>query len=569
MESQIIRPEELSAAEDEAARFERSLIDTLVARGSITEGYFAELLAPRIGVPIVDLERVPLDSSVITEVSEEYAKTNGLVLFEHDQRHQRAKVAMLDPLDYDAIEYLRAKLNAWIEPYLTTPSSLRYGLRAYKEEEMGDDFEVAIKKNVSELMNKQGEEGGDGDESDVAKLAEAVPVVSILDRILEHAISLNASDIHFDVLEDVILVRFRIDGVLRDILRLPKALAPILIARVKVLASLRLDEHRAPQDGRFRAGSEESPIDLRVSILPTMRGEKVVMRLLKSTARAMTFAELGFSQQVIDTIEAEIGKPNGMVLVTGPTGHGKTTTLYSVLHVLNTSEVNIVTIEDPIEYEIPGVNQTQINPKANITFASGLRSILRQNPDIVMVGEIRDEETADISIHASLTGHLVLSTLHTNDAPSALPRFIDMNAEPFLLVSTVNMVLAQRLVKRICTTCVASEPTPDELRELIVAELKRDGALNKEEIEELVPKVLYKGKGCEVCGGSGFRGQIAIAEIMQMTDGIRELVTKKAPAPEIRKQSLKDGMVPMFEDGLKKVEQGITTIHEVMRVVRE
>ncbi|MDP1892301.1 MAG: GspE/PulE family protein, partial [Gemmatimonadaceae bacterium] len=405
-----------------------------------------------------------------------------------------------------------------------------------------------------------------GGETDLAKLAEAVPTVTILDNIIEHAIALNASDIHFEPMQKEVLIRYRVDGVLHEILGLHKSIEPILVARVKILANLQIDEHRVPQDGRFRFEIEEgSIVDVRVNVMPVMHGEKVEMRLLKSSARPLTLEELGLSAKAVKIVREEIKKPHGMILVTGPTGHGKTTTLYAVLHILNTSEVNIVTIEDPIEYEIHRVNQTQVNAKAGVTFANGLRSLLRQNPDIIMIGEIRDNETVEIAVHSALTGHLVLSSLHTNDATAALPRLLDMGAPAFLLSSTVNMVIAQRLVRKICASCVESHQTTPEIKRLINAQLALIGDARVKNI----PKTIFKGKGCKVCGQTGFQGQIGIFETLSVSDAIRELLLAQKPVGEIRKQAIKEGMTTMFEDGLEKVEKGITTIEEVIRVVRE
>ena len=558
MESGLVTANEFAQAHDEAERLNESLIDVLISHGKLTEDYFVELLSPKIHIPSIDLERVEIDSKDLEQLPETFARANNVVIFEFDKKKQVVKLAMLDPLDYETIEYVRAKLGVWVEPYVTTSESLRYALRNYKRE-IAEDFNKIISQNVKRLLVAKGE-------SDLTKLAEAVPIITILNSVMDHAISLNASDIHFEPLEKIVLVRFRIDGILHEMLSLHLSILPILVARVKVLAALKIDEHLAPQDGRFRYGEESEPIDVRVNVMPTMRGEKVEMRLLHSTIRAMTLTELGMADATREIVERSIKKPHGMILVTGPTGHGKTTTLYAILNILNTPEVNIVTIEDPIEYEIERVNQTQVNPKAGITFANGLRSLLRQNPDIVMVGEIRDEETADIAVHSALTGHLVLSTLHTNDAPSALPRFVDMGVEPFLLVSTLNIVIAQRLVRRICATCVASFPVTEELQRLMSAqiELLGEGHTGAE-----LPHTVYRGRGCNVCSHTGFRGQVGIFEVMHLTEAIRKLVLDSTPVFEIRKQAIKDGMGTMFEDGLKKVQQGVTTIEEILRVVRE
>jgi type IV pilus assembly protein PilB len=467
------------------------------------------------------------------------------------------KLAMLDPFDFDTIEYVRAKFNAWVEVYLTTNSSLHYGLKQY-EEKINVGFEQTISENVEQSLLVVGEK-------DLSKTATAVPIVTILDNIIEQATTLNSSDIHFEPLEHELLVRFRIDGIMSEILSLPVEIAPILVARVKILASLQIDEHRVPQDGRFRFEMQDGTnLDVRVNIMPIFHGEKVEMRLLKNSARPLTLKDLGFSDGATVILEEEIKKPHGMILVTGPTGHGKTTTLYAILHILNTPSVNITTIEDPIEYEFPRVNQTQVNSKAGITFANGLRALLRQNPDIIMVGEIRDDETVEIAIQAALTGHLVLSSLHTNDAPSAIPRLIDMKAPAFLISSTVNLIIAQRLVRKICTTCIESYKASEETTVLMTEQTKIAGGDPKN-----IPETLYRGKGCNVCGNSGFLGQIGIFEVFPVTTEVRELIMAEAPVGELRKKAIANGMVSMFMDGLDKVEKGTTTIEEILRVVNE
>ncbi len=539
-------------------RLGQTIINTLVGRGDITEEYLVELLTPYASVPVINLQLVTIPQKLFEQIPEVYAKSKNIVLFETDAEKGMAKVAMTDPLDYDTIEFLRFKLGMWIEPYLTTPNSLKYGLKQYKQD-LGIEFNDIITENVKKFLSA-------GGETDVTKLAHAVPIVAILDAIIDHAIALNASDIHFEPQEKAVLVRYRVDGILHEVLNLHKLIEPILVARVKILADLRIDEHRVPQDGRFRFQvDEETTIDIRVNVMPLMHGEKAEMRLLESSARPLRLEELGLSNEGADIIREETKKPHGMILVTGPTGHGKTTTLYSILHILNTPEVNITTIEDPIEYEIARVNQTQVNTKAGITFANGLRSILRQNPDIIMIGEIRDGETAEIAVHSALTGHLVLSSLHTNDAPSALPRLADMGVHAFLVAPTLNLVVAQRLVRKICTSCIASYPTPPEMQEVIVHQLKLipNGHI------KTIPALLYKGRGCNVCGGSGFHGQIGIFELLKMSTVISELLIKQAPVNEIRDQAIKEGMTTLFEDGLQKTQEGLTTIEEVLRVVRE
>jgi len=557
-ESGFVSDEEFVSAQAEAVRSGQSLPNVLIGRGALTEEYLMELLEPYFGAPIIDLHTVAIASEVLTLVSEGYAKSKGLMVFYFDEREHIAKVAMTDPFDYDTIEFLRAKLAAWVDVYFVTPSNLRFGLRQYKKK-IGVEFNEIISENVDKLL-------AGGGEVDVAKLAEAVPIVTIVDSVIDNAVALNASDIHFEPLIKEVLIRYRIDGVLHEILSLNKAIEPILVARVKVLSDLQIDEHRIPQDGRFRFEVEAGTVvDVRVNVMPVMHGEKVEMRLLKSSARPFTLEELGFSGSATAIVLDEIKKPHGMILVTGPTGHGKTTTLYAILHLLNTPDVNITTVEDPIEYEVERINQTQVNVKAGVTFANGLRALLRQNPDIIMIGEIRDNETVEISVHAALTGHLLLSSLHTNDAPSALPRLLDMGAPAFLLASTVNLIIAQRLVRKICTSCVESYPITPEMKRLVeVQTVLLGGKASKH-----APQMLFRGKGCKVCGGSGFSGQIGIYELLQVSDTIRDLLTKETPVSQIRSQVIKDGMVTMFEDGMDKVERGVTTIEEIVRVVRE
>lgn len=550
--------EKFDSASEEAKRGGQELINILIGRGDLPEYYLVELLQKYFDVPLVDLKTIIIPKDVIEMIPETYAKSENVVAFENDKNRGVVKVAVIDPADYDVINFLSSKLNAIIEPHITTFESLRYGLKQYKER-IGADFNEIIQENVDKVISVSGE-------TDMVKLAEAVPIITILDSIIENAIQLGSSDIHFEPLPKELLIRYRIDGVLHEILSLAKQIDPILVARVKVLANLQIDEHRVPQDGRFKFDLETSgTVDVRVNVMPVMNGEKVEMRLLRGSSKPLSLEDVGVSKEGIDIITKEITKPHGMILITGPTGHGKTTTLYAILYILNTSKVNITTIEDPIEYEMTRVNQTQVNTKAGITFANGLRSILRQNPDIIMVGEIRDNETVDICVHAALTGHLVLSSLHTNDAPSALPRLLDMGAPAYLLASTVNLVIAQRLVRKICQSCIESSDITEEVGRLIKAQLE----LSNESHIKTIPKVLYRGKGCNVCGGSGFRGQIGIFEIFAVSEAVRRLLLKLAPISEIRAKAIHEGMTTMFEDGLKKVERGVTTIEEILRVVRE
>ncbi len=557
--SGLLTDAEFAIAKEEAERTGRTIENVLVGEGYLTEAYLAEIVAPYYGAPVIDLKQVELSPTVVGIIPEAFAKAKHIVAFEDDAVNKKVKVAMLDPLDLDTIAYLRAKLGKWVEPYLTTEAGLHHGLRHYKGkgEEVG--FDKAISENIERSLSL-------ADSGDLSKTAEAVPIVAILDNVIEQAVVLDATDIHFEPIESGTLVRFRIDGILREMFSLPKQIAPILVARVKILASLRIDEHQMPQDGRFRFELEDgSTVDIRTNVMPVLKGEKVEMRLLRSSARPLSLGDLGLQKDTIEIMREEIKKPHGMIVVTGPTGHGKTTTLYAILNILNTQEVNITTVEDPIEYELPRVNQTQVNEKAGITFANGLRALLRQNPDIIMIGEVRDSETVEIAIQSALTGHLLLTTLHTNDAPSAIPRLIDLGAQPFLLSSTLNVAIAQRLVRRICTSCIESYPISPAIKKLVDNQIKLSG----DTVSIKPPKTLYRGKGCNVCGGSGFRGQIGIFEVMRVSDPIKELILKSASALEIRRVAIKEGMLTMFEDGLLKVESGVTTIEEVLRVVQE
>ncbi len=557
LESGLVSDEDFLSAHEKSRRGGQSIPNILIGGGKVPEDYFAELLSPYYGAPVVNLKKETIDIATLELVPEIYAKAKNIVLFAYDKEKETAKLAMLDPFDYDTIEYVRAKLGVWVFPYLTTFTSLRYGLKHYKKK-IGMEFNQIISENIEQSLSI-------ASDTNLSKTATAVPIVTILDNIIDHAITLNTSDIHFEPLENELLIRFRIDGIMSEILSLPKAIAPILVARVKILGNLQIDEHRVPQDGRFRFEMDDgADIDVRVNIMPVFHGEKVEMRILKSSARPLTLKDLGLSDEGNAILQTEIKKPHGMILVTGPTGHGKTTTLYAILHILNTPLVNITTIEDPIEYEFSRVNQTQVNVKSGITFANGLRALLRQNPDIIMIGEIRDNETVEIAVHAALTGHLVLSSLHTNDAPSALPRLLDMGAPAFLLSSTVNLVSAQRLVRRICTSCTESYPASPETMRLIKAQMALLG-----DTVGSIPATFYRGKGCKVCGNSGFHGQIGIFELFRITEAVRELILREAPVSEVRKKAIEEGMTTMFEDGLNKVEKGITTIEEILRVVSE
>lgn len=556
LNSGIVAEEELNAAENESLRSNRTITDILIGRGAISEQILAEALEDFLKVPIAKLERLDFKTEVIELVSESYAKSRNVILFDFDFQKKVGSLAMLDPNDFETINFLSRKLNAWLNIYLATPTGLKYALRHYKKK-IGEDFNKIIEENLKATI-------GISNAGNIGKIVEAVPIIRILNSIIEHAASLGVSDIHFEPFRDKLLIRYRLDGILQEMLSLPKEISEIIVARIKVVSSLQIDIHNAPQDGRFRFPIEDQFIDVRVSVIPTFHGEKAEMRLLKGSLRPLSLTELGFSRQNLEKITEAIKKPHGLILITGPTGSGKTTTLYAVLEILNTPKVSITTIEDPIEYDIPRVNQTQVNAKAGITFANGLRSLMRQNPDIIMIGEIRDNETADVAINAAMTGHLLLSTLHTNDAPTTIPRLIELGVQPFLLASTLNVAIAQRLVRKLCNTCIFSREIDEPTKKTLIAQAKELDL----KVENL-PKIIYGAKGCSVCGFSGYRGQIGLFEILFVNEAIKNLILQNAPTHIIRKKAREEGMKTLFEDGLEKIATGFTSVDEVLRVSAE
>lgn len=551
----LIQPEVFDELAAEAGRLGQDMADVLISKNIITQPYFMGLISRYLKVPLADLSSRGINENVLKMLPEDVARQKRVIPFGREP-DGRIAVAMEDPNDLETIEFLERYLQAKIQPYLASDSDLKKGFALYGRR-LSEEFKKIIEANVAESLRF----GGQGE-----KAATEVPIVAIIDNLIAYAFSLRASDIHLEIFEDAILVRYRIDGVLYEIIRIPKVIHPALTARLKLLAGLKIDEHYKPQDGRFRQRIGSDIVDIRVAVMPTYYGEKVEMRLLPATQRPLSLEELGMFEDLVKIVIENIRKTYGMVLVTGPTGSGKTTTLYSLLGILNRPEVNIVTIEDPIEYDIKYINQTQINPAAGITFANGLRAILRQDPNIIMVGEIRDAETAAISVQSALTGHLVLSSLHTNDAPTAIPRLLDMKVPAFLVAAVLNAVIAQRLARRICPSCIYSlEPSP-EVVELIRRQMKEFG------IEERfrVPRLIYAGKGCPACGGSGYQGRIGIFEVLNISENIRKIIiSPDFSLDRLKKQATAEGMITMFEDGLRKVELGITTVEELMRVIRE
>ena len=553
----IVPNDKFDEAFAEATRMGQDVGDVLVSKGFLTYEYLYTLFSTYLGVEKANLNTRGIDRNIISLIDEKFARERRVIVFSQDA-DGTLNVAMEDPTDLPTMEFLEKKLGHRIRPFLATPDDLSRGFSLYGRT-LTEDFRKLIEESVKRSLEEK------VSSSEEKEAATQIPIVDLVNNMMSYAASLNASDVHMEILEDSILIRFRVDGILHEIMRIPKDVHSAIVARIKLLAALKVDEHQKPQDGRFRYAAGPTILDVRVSVIPTLYGEKIVMRLLPSTQRPLSLAELGLLEDTAKIIEDNIKKSYGMILVTGPTGSGKTTTLYAILNMLNRSEVNIVTVEDPIEYNIKYINQIQINPLAGITFASGLRSILRQDPNIIMVGEIRDEETAEIAVNAALTGHLLLSSLHTNDAVTAIPRLIDMKIAPFLVAAVVNVVMAQRLVRKICLDCIESyTPTQEFSASLLqqIQELKLP--------EANMPKVLYRGKGCKVCGGTGYRGRMGIYEAFEVSEDVRKLIID----PEFSLDKLlatarKNGMITMFEDGLRKASLGMTTIEEVLRVIRE
>ncbi len=545
--------------------------DVLISEGIISPEELVKLEAYILGIPFVNLEKEQITPEVLKIIPEPVARRHNIIAFR--KKLNSLEVAMLDPEDLRTIEFIKKKEPGLkILPRLTTPESIKNALHQYQKT-LEAEFGEIIKKEAGEIRQIKEEEVLE-ETAELKKAAEELPIIKIVDTLMKHAILQRASDIHIEPLEGEVVVRYRIDGILHDAMLLPKGVSAGIVARIKVLSNLKLDEHRLPQDGRFKIETEEYKYSIRVSVLPIFDGEKIVMRLLPETAKAFTLESLGLRDDALERVQDNLRKPVGMILITGPTGSGKTTTLYAMMEILNTPGVNISTVEDPVEYRMPRINQTQVNPKIGLTFASGLRALVRQDPDIIMVGEIRDNETTDLAINAALTGHLVLSTLHTNDAGGAVPRLIDMGAEPFLISSTLNVIIAQRLVRRLCKDKEKYNLREAELKNLEkYCDLDRILKILKE--EKLVkPKATFKDiefhrpKSTKECP-EGYLGRIGIYEVLSVTESIKELVVKKATSDQITTQARKEGMRTMIEDGFVKAVQGITSIEEVLRVIIE
>ncbi len=522
----------------------------------VSERDIAKAKAKTLGVPFITLSSSSFSPQALGFMPASVAKRFLLIPFAYDDKTKTLSVAMNDPADLEAISFIRHRTGLNLEISAAEKSDVEQAIDIRYRQGLVSEIGEALKE-TSELKG-----GGTFDSAQIAQIITEAPIAKIVATILDYAVVSRASDVHIEPQEDRTRVRYRIDGVLYDKLSLPKNVQDAVTSRVKILSGMKIDEHRIPQDGRFNFKTEDKEVDLRISVLPTVYGEKTVMRLLRKSGGIPGLEELGLTGGSLRNLETGILRPHGIIIVCGPTGSGKTTTLYSVLSRLNTTRVNIVTLEDPIEYQIAGINQVGVNPAVGLTFATGLRSFLRQDPNIILVGEIRDPETTDLAIQAALTGHLVFSTLHTSSAAGALPRLIDLGAQPFLLASTMNVVVAQRIARKICGSCKeAYSPLPQLITEIksVLGKLFPPNFENK----------LYRGKGCDECGDSGYLGRIGIFETLPMSQEILNLISQSADSGTIEKQAVSDGMITMKQDGYIKAIHGITTIEEVLRVAQE
>ena len=550
VEEGIITAEQLKQAQEEEKRTGQRLRNVLVKMGLIAEEDLVTFLSDKLGLPRIELGNYLIDPKIVELIPEALARKYQLIPVL--KIGNRLTCAMVDPWNIFALDELRMKTNLTIEPAVAAEIEIKKALDQY----------YGAKGTIEELIKTIDEEKlgiKEGEEIELKKLegiVEEPVVIKLVNLTIMKAVQEGASDIHIEPEEEILKTRFRVDGMLHEVSSPPKYLQSAIISRIKIMATLDIAERRKPQDGRFTIKMEGKEIDVRVSCIPTMYGENVVLRLLDVATALLSLRDIGFSKAVLERYEKLISRPHGIILVTGSTGSGKTTTLYASLDKINTVEKNIITIEDPVEYKLAGIRQIQINPKVDLTFSNGLRSILRQDPNIIMVGEMRDFQTAEIAIQAALTGHLVFSTLHTNDASGAVTRLIDMGVEPFLVSSSVIGVLAQRLIRTICPACKEKyRPTEEELKDIGLS------------IEEKID--FYKGKGCQKCMNTGYKGRIGIFELMIPDENIHNLIISKAPTEEIRKKAVASGMITLKDDGIKKIRDGLTTVEEVLRVTEE
>jgi len=552
----ILTPEQVEKVRVEQASTGKEEKEIILGHNYTSVEQLARAEAQVYNIPFLDLGETAASPEALGKVPRAVAERYIVLPFAYTAENNQLSLAMADPKDLQAIEFVEKKSGAKIKPFMSTTDQIKKAIAINYEESLSTEVKAALKETAMPAK---------GAVVDITKLGEIIreaPIAKIISTLLEFAVKGRASDIHIEPEEEKTRVRYRIDGIMHEKLVLPKKVHEGLISRVKILSGMKIDEKRLPQDGRFSFRADGQEVDLRVSCLPTVHGEKIVMRLLKKGGGVLDLPGLGLRGTALKNFHNSILRPHGIIIVCGPTGSGKTTTLYSGLTKINTPKVNIITLEDPVEYEIPGISQVQVNPAAGLTFATGLRSFVRQDPDIIMVGEIRDKETTSLAVQAALTGHLVFSTLHTNDAAGAIPRLIDLGAEPFLLASSMTCVAAQRVVRRICLDCKEEYTILPE----VVANLKKIlGNLYKYGDK---PK-LARGKKCSKCNNTGYLGRIGIFEVMPITEKIGRLTMERASAADIEKQAVEEGMITMKQDGYLKVLEGISTIEEVLRVAEE
>ncbi len=573
-------PEQIDELKKSAERSRRPLQTLAIQNKLIGEAQLTKLFADYAGIPFVEIDPRDIPSDVLNRIPERIATQYRAVLFKIDEDGMQ-HLAMDDPDDVQAIDFIQKEIGENTVIYIATRENILACLENYR----GD-----VNEQLNDVIDIQREDDGSDQQVTDADIGEDSPVAQTINLLLEYAIRSSASDIHIEPREGYVQIRYRIDGVLKEVNRLPRNVMGALISRIKILSNLKIDERRVPQDGRFKIKVGGKQYALRVSTLPITDGEKVVMRILDESNQAVTLESLGYWGHSLKVVTSAMTEPNGIILVTGPTGSGKSTSLFSILSILNTPDVNISTIEDPVEYKITGVNQTQTNPKAGMTFASGLRALLRQDPNIIMVGEIRDGETANLGVQAALTGHLVFSTLHTNNAATSLPRLLDMGIEPFLIASTVRAVVGQRLVRRLCMTCRKSQPAaPEDVAALkqtfmlddagiahlheLETQAKEQGVGADAELSSSASSIttIWKSnpEGCDECNHTGYKGRIGIYEVLGNSLAVQKLIISSGTSNQIQAQAISEGMITMQTDGLIKALRGQTTIEEVLRVTKE
>ncbi len=573
LDAELITEKDFDNALKKSEKLNKNIGSVLVSEGLVDQAKLTKFQAYLLGIPFINIEKEIISPEVLNIIPEQIARAHNIIAFR--KRENNLEVAMLDPEDLITIEFIKKTDPLFkILPRLTTPEGIKSALNQYQKTldiEFGDIMKLSLKtiNHIVEEKNVNVEK-----EEELIKAAQELPIIGIVDTLLKHAILQEASDIHIEPMEKEIAVRFRVDGILHNVMTLPITSTYAIVARIKVLSNLKLDEHRLPQDGRFKIETDDYKYSVRVSVLPVFNGEKIVMRLLSENTKAQSLEKLGFVGESLQKVRNNLIRPTGMILITGPTGSGKTTTLYAMMEILNTPDVNISTIEDPIEYRMPRINQTQVNTIIGLTFASGLRALVRQDPNIIMVGEIRDSETANLAINASLTGHLVLSTLHTTEAAGAIPRLIDMGAEPFLISSTLNVIIAQRLVRKFHGDKEKYKLKIEYLKNLAkycdldrILEILKEEKLVKSN-NKLTDVELYRPKPSKD-SPSGYKGRIGIIEVLLVNEEIKKLIVQKVSTGEITIQAKKDGMRTMVEDGFVKAVQGLTSIEEVLRVIIE